>query len=129
MHHGRDEAGKNVEETRAARQHEERERREKSKPEEERKGKSGAIRARAAKKKKNKPRPRRGLDPVPRRVPTRFSAIKPRARLLGFSPETFARRIKATLFTARQTARFPRRGREEEGVSRREREYGLLSRG
>lgn len=64
----------------------------------------------------------RGLDPVPRRVPTSFSAIN-RALLLGFSPETFARRIKATLFTARQATRF-RAVKREEGGEFRERAKG-----
>ena len=127
----RNEAEKNVMEKSklqrvAAREREERGRGE-ERPEREEKGKVRSYPSKKKKKgKKGKVSSVCRLDLVPRRrVPTRFSAIKPRAasRLLGSSPETFARRIKATLFTAW------RGGASSGALSRGEGKNGSFARG
>lgn len=111
---------------------------EKSNREEERKQQEEAGEKRGDRKREERESPelsehagqkRKNLHPCAGWIPcqgefsTRFSAIKPH----GFSLETFARRIKATLFTARQAARFPR-GEGEEG-SLEEKENRFLCRG
>ena len=97
--------------------------------EEERKGKSGAIQARVAKKKEK----RKSLIRVPvgSRAKKSSDALfsDKTARLLGSSPETFARRIKATLFTAWRGGALSRGEGKNESFAKEKREYGFLSRG